>query len=153
MIKGIHHTSITTPDVDRLAKFYTEQLGFEVVSRSGWDGGNAAADAIYGLKDTAVRMVMLKTSNSYLELFQFISPEGAPAEANRPICNPGVTHICLMVDDARAEYERLSKAGMVFHCPPQDAGSVGSATYGRDPDGNIVELLQPAPDGAFPSLI
>ena len=93
------------------------------------------------------------SGNSYLELFQFISPEGRPAEANRPICNPGVTHICLIVDDAWAEYERLSKAGMVFHCPPQDAGSVGAATYGRDPDGNIVELLQPAPASVYPSLI
>jgi hypothetical protein len=30
---------------------------------------------------------------------------------------------------------------MVFHCPPQTMGNV-SATYGRDPDGNIVELLE-----------
>jgi hypothetical protein len=30
---------------------------------------------------------------------------------------------------------------MTFHCPPQDLG--GSwATYGRDPDGNVVELQE-----------
>jgi catechol 2,3-dioxygenase-like lactoylglutathione lyase family enzyme len=153
MILGIHHTSITTPDVDRLASFYCDQLGFETVSRSSWDAGNKIADAIYDLENTAVKMVMLKTSNSYLELFQFNSPTGMPSEENRPICNAGVTHICVIVDDAWAEYERLSMAGMVFHCPPQDAGRVGLATYGRDPDGNIVELLQPAPNGIYPQLM
>jgi len=30
---------------------------------------------------------------------------------------------------------------MRFHCPPQDVGDL-RATYGRDPDGNVVELLE-----------
>ena len=152
MILGIHHTSITTPDIDRLATFYCEQLGFHEVSRGGWDKGNKTADAIFDLEDSAVKMVMLKTSNSYLELFQFDFPMGMRAETRRPICDAGVTHICLIVDDAWAEYERLSKAGMVFHCPPQNAQTVGLATYGRDPDGNIVELIQPVADGLYPQL-
>ena len=152
MITGIHHTSITTPDLDRLVRFYVEALGFEEVSRSSWEKGNPTADAIYGLEDTAVKMAMLKTSNSYLELFQFIAPIGADPDPQRPICNAGVTHICVMVEDIWAEYERLVAAGMRFHCPPQDAGSIGFATYGRDPDGNIVELMQPDPQGDYPAL-
>ena len=43
--------------------------------------------------------------------------------------------------DIQAEYERLSAAGMRFHCPPLDMGAV-KATYGRDPDGNVVELQE-----------
>jgi catechol 2,3-dioxygenase-like lactoylglutathione lyase family enzyme len=31
MIKGLHHASITTGDLDRLIAFYRDQLGFQVV--------------------------------------------------------------------------------------------------------------------------
>ena len=36
---------------------------------------------------------------------------------------------------------RLQAAGMRFHCPPQ-AQDTGFVTYGRDPDGNVVGLLE-----------
>ena len=31
---------------------------------------------------------------------------------------------------------------MIFHCPPQEVEGGIRATYGRDPDGNVVELLE-----------
>ena len=34
---------------------------------------------------------------------------------------------------------------MRFHCAPQDLGAGVRTTYGRDPDGNVVELQQPVP--------
>ena len=37
---------------------------------------------------------------------------------------------------------------MRFHCPPQDFGDF-RLSYGRDPDGNVVELLQIPPDNAL----
>ena len=45
------------------------------------------------------------------------------------------------VTDIAAEYARLKAAGMVFHCPPQTRSGL-RVTYGRDPDGNVVELLE-----------
>jgi catechol 2,3-dioxygenase-like lactoylglutathione lyase family enzyme len=57
------------------------------------------------------------------------------------VCDHGITHIALDVRNIGAEYERLSAAGMRFHCPPLDMGTV-KATYGRDPDGNVVELQE-----------
>jgi hypothetical protein len=59
----------------------------------------------------------------------------------RPVCDHGITHLCLNVTDIDKEYERLNAAGMRFHCPPQHMGAL-KATYGRDPDGNVVELLE-----------
>jgi catechol 2,3-dioxygenase-like lactoylglutathione lyase family enzyme len=153
MIVGLHHASITTPDRDRLVAFYRDLLGFEVVRQSEWAGGNPMADAIYDLKDSAVKMAMLRTANAYLEVFQFENPKGRTGALDRPVCDAGVTHICLTVTDIEGEYARLSAAGMRFHCPPQAAPGVGAATYGRDPDGNIVELIQPDPVGAFPSPV
>jgi catechol 2,3-dioxygenase-like lactoylglutathione lyase family enzyme len=149
MIRGLHHASITTGDLDRLTAFYRDLLGFEVVLETSWSGGAAVADAIFALQDSAVRMLMLRTSNAFLELFEFSNPVGKPGDPDRPVCDQGITHVCLTVDDLEAEYGRLKAAGMIFHCPPQDAPGVGRATYGRDPDGNIVELLQPDPAGPF----
>ena len=58
------------------------------------------------------------------------------------MCDHGITHLCLQVEDIDGEYERLKAAGMTFHCAPQKAGKGLRATYGRDPDGNVVELLE-----------
>lgn len=149
MIRGFHHASITTRDIGRLTEFYRDLLGFEVVLETAWDGGNPGADAIYGLSDTAVRMVMLRTANAALELFEFVRPQGRASDPDRPVSDAGITHICLAVTDIETEYARLSAAGMRFNCPPQHAAGLCKATYGRDPDGNIVELMEPEPGGLF----
>jgi len=31
---------------------------------------------------------------------------------------------------------------MTFHCPPQELGMDVRTTYGRDPDGNVIELQE-----------
>lgn len=147
MILGLHHASITTQDLDRLVRFYCEQLGFERVFESSWEAGNAGADALYALRDSAVRMAMLRTSNAFLEVFEFANPVGRPGDPGRPICDAGITHICMNVDDVEAEYRRLLAAGMHFHCSPQYFPGLCRAVYGRDPDGNIVELVEPEADG------
>ena len=69
--------------------------------------------------------------------------EPKPADPNRPVCDHGLTHFSFEVDDVQAVYERLKAAGMRFHCPPQKLGELGTATYGRDPDGNAIELQGP----------
>jgi catechol 2,3-dioxygenase-like lactoylglutathione lyase family enzyme len=148
-IRGLHHASITTADRDRLVSFYRDLLGFEVFLLTEWKAGNAGADAIYNLKDTAVRMAMLRLNGMFLEIFQFDNPAGKPNDPGRPVCDGGFTHICLNVDDIHGEYARLKDAGVRFHCPPQTAAGLCIATYARDPDGNIVELMQPDPSGPF----
>lgn len=140
MMKAIHHTAISTPDLDRLIKFYRDLLGFEVVSESGWPVGIEIADNIVGLKDSATKITMLELGDFRLELFQYSSPEPKTSDPNRPVCDHGLTHLAFTVEDIQAEYDRLVKAGMIFHCPPQNIGP--TVTYGRDPDGNVVELMQ-----------
>jgi predicted enzyme related to lactoylglutathione lyase len=46
------------------------------------------------------------------------------------------------VTDMEAEYERLGQAGMRFHCPPMQISRSTKVTYGRDPDGNVIELYE-----------
>lgn len=140
MIRGIHHTAFSTPDLDRALHYYVDLVGAEVIS-CGDFGDSPVVDAIVGLKNAKGRAAMLRLGNSNIELFEYHTPKGAPQKDNRPASDHGLTHICLEVTDVDAEYERMVAAGITFHCPPQDMGEL-KATYGRDPDGNIFEILQ-----------
>jgi len=140
MIKKIHHAAISTGNLERALEFYRDLLGFEVISEFGWPAGVELADSITGLEGSAAKVAMLQAGGDCIELFEFSSPAPKPGDPERPVCDHGITHIALVVDDVDAEYERLKKAGMVFNCPPQGMGE-SKVTYGRDPDGNVVELM------------
>lgn len=141
MIKGFHHAAISTPDLDRCVDFYTRSIGGEVAWTFGWDRGTTAADAVTGLQNSACRAAMLRIGNTFLELFEYSSPPQDGHTTERPVNKHGITHICLQVTDIMAEYERLKASGMRFHSAPiaQDGSSM---VYGRDPDGNVVELIE-----------
>lgn len=141
MIQGIHHAAISTPDLPRALGFYRDLLGAEIVTDFEWPVGAEIADRIVGLRGSSARAVMLRLGNAMIELFEFHSPEARPGDPERPVCDHGITHICLDVTDIEAEYERLRATGMRFNSPPQDLGAVRS-TYGRDPDGNVIELQE-----------
>jgi catechol 2,3-dioxygenase-like lactoylglutathione lyase family enzyme len=153
MIRGVHHIAVTTGDLDRLARFYCELLGFEMMRESSWEQGSALIDSIVGLEGSAARTATLRAGNLYVEMFQYASPTGRPNDPDRPVSDHGYTHFCLDVIDIDAEYERLTAAGMRFHTRPPPASTVGGgairATYGRDPDGNVIEL-QEIVDDAYP---
>ncbi len=137
--------AISTPDLDRLAAFYVDVIGFEPVMSTSWSD-RPIIDRIIGLPGSAARQLMLQAGNAYLELFQYESPIGTPADPGRSPASHGYTHFCLDVSDIDAEYERLSRSGMTFHAPPPTIAELGNsrlrAIYGRDPDGNIVELQE-----------
>jgi catechol 2,3-dioxygenase-like lactoylglutathione lyase family enzyme len=141
MLVGFHHAAIATPNLERFLEFYCGVLGCEVAWTFGWDAPSPEADAVTGLRGSAARAAMLRLGDSFLEVFEFTAPPATPAAGDRPVNRPGITHICLQVQNIKAEYERLETAGMRFHCPPQ-AQDTGWVTYGRDPDGNVVELLE-----------
>jgi catechol 2,3-dioxygenase-like lactoylglutathione lyase family enzyme len=145
MINGIQHTAISTGNMERALEFYRDLLGFEVVMDGKWEAGSEAsanAEKIMRLKDVTTRAVMLNTGNGMIELFQFDSPIPKPTDPDRPVCDHGYTHICLDVTDIQSEYERLKEGGMIFHCPPMQLGKYTIVTYGRDPDGNVIELYE-----------
>ena len=83
----------------------------------------------------------MKAGNAMFELFEYASPKPKEADPNRPVNDHGLTHICLDVTDLSSEYVRLKDAGMSFNSEPLGSGDSYSV-YGRDPDGNVVELVE-----------
>ena len=140
MILGVHHVAVSTGDLDRSLDFYAGLLGFEIVFDQWWPRGTQVADAITGLRGSSARQLLLRGGNLFVELFEYESPRPRPADPMRPVCDHGITHLCLDVEDLEAEYARLVEAGVTFHSPPQDLGGGVRTTYARDPDGNVVEL-------------
>ena len=141
MMMRFHHAAISTPDLSRAVRFYTEVIGCEKAWSFSWESGSDEADAMTGLKDSAANAAMLKLGDSFLEIFEFSSPVPEAGDQQRPVCDHGITNVCLQVQDLHAEYERLTAAGMKFHSPPLTQES-GYVIYGRDPDGNVVELIE-----------
>jgi catechol 2,3-dioxygenase-like lactoylglutathione lyase family enzyme len=142
MINGLHHVAINTPDIERLSDFYVKVLGFEVVAQTEWREA-AQLDRLVGLDRSAAKVQMLKGGNLYIELFEYTEPGCRDGRDMRRANDRGLVHICLDVTDLPKEYERVKAAGMTFHCEPQSFfdGKI-LTTYGRDPDGNIIELQE-----------
>ena len=141
MIHGIDHTALSVPDMDKALDFYSGVLGFEVLMNFAWPSGAKPLDDLVGLPDSASKVAMLKLGDTKLEIFQYQNPEGKPQDADRPVCDHGIIHLCLAVSDIRDEYTRLAEAGVRFNSEPIDMGKE-TCVYGRDPFGNVLELIE-----------
>ena len=112
-------------DVERAVAFYTEHLGFEVLTNFP----PAFADVQRG--------------NLRLLLSGPQSSAGRPMPDGRTPGPGGWNRIHFIVDDIAADVERLRAAGASFR---NDiiSGPGGQQILLEDPAGNVVELFQPA---------
>ena len=141
MIRGIHHVAVHVRDLDRMLAFYQEAFGFELVGEQFSWSDDSFIDTIVDVPGSAARGAMLRAGTCYMELFQYSAP--APV-SDRPLqpFDKGYTHFCVDVTDIEDEYERLKGLGMTFsQAGPIDVGHVKTA-YGRDPEGNLIEIQQ-----------
>jgi catechol 2,3-dioxygenase-like lactoylglutathione lyase family enzyme len=100
-------------------------------------------DEMLAMKNVTGRAVTMRAGNTFIELIEFITPKGRGHDADWSLADHGHTHIALIVDDIDAEYERMKAAGMHFFRPPIHTPGRGSAaTYGMDPDGNRIEIME-----------
>lgn len=149
MIRGIHHVAVHVHDMDRMIAFYRDAFGFEVVGEPfGW-AEDAFIDKIVDVPGSEARGAMLRAGTCYLEMFQYRKPV---PDSDTPL-NPydkGYTHFCVDVTEIEQEFERLKGLGMTFSQPaPIDVGHV-KTIYGRDPEGNLIEIQQTADNCDFP---
>jgi catechol 2,3-dioxygenase-like lactoylglutathione lyase family enzyme len=123
-IEGIDHLVLTVRDVDRTVAFYGD-LGLE---RIDFDGGRVA----------------LACGDQKINL-HLAGHELSPAAA-RP--TPGSGDLCLRLAGALDEaVARLAERGIgveVGPVPRTGARGPLRSVYVRDPDGNLVELSEPA---------
>jgi len=118
MIQGIEHAAIAAKDVERLAAFYVETLGFEINYR-----GKTA--------------IFVKAGDG--SMIEIIPADGELSEA--ALKAPGLRHLALSVSGFEAECERLTAAGVSFLEPPLIKGG-NKVAFFRDPEGNVLHLIE-----------
>ena len=149
-LRGVWHFSFTVADLDRSVAFYSDLLGFELVHQQTQD--NAYTRRLVGLPDAVLRVAQLAVpgqprgiSTHDLELVEYLHPKGTGGPGR--ICDPGAAHLAVTVEDAGETHRRLMEAGVRFVSPPNaitaGVNEGGSACYFLDPDGIVLELLQP----------
>ncbi len=139
------HAAYTVSDMDRALPFYTEQLGLKLVRDAVCQGD--AFEQLTGYPNARLRVAVMEDSAGFLiELIEYLEPRGEVREFE--LCDPGAGHLSFQVDDLEAAYDQLSEAGATFQSPPvelaRDGQVVGWVLYLYDPDGNIIEMYQPA---------
>jgi catechol 2,3-dioxygenase-like lactoylglutathione lyase family enzyme len=145
MILGLHHAALAVPDLQRALDFYCGVVGFRIVMEAELPPGYAPMNAAFGVANAACRVRMIRKGNSCLELFEF--QDAQPGTPQRPVNRLGITHFALATDDYQKDYDHLAAHGVVFNAPPFGAAPQRFA-YGRDPFGNVIELLEHAPSDA-----
>jgi catechol 2,3-dioxygenase-like lactoylglutathione lyase family enzyme len=143
MATRFHHAGLVVPNLEQADLFYRSFLEIEEAFRFEWDESDSdSVSQVINLTDSAAKAIMLKGENYNIELFEYSAPQqkGDPA-ADRP-CDPGIAHIAFEFDDIQKACERFKSAGGTLHRDPVKLGTTW-AIYGRDPFGNIVELMQP----------
>lgn len=141
---GVGNFSHIVQDLDKSLAFYRDALGLEPANNMGW--GNMPA--IMQLGDTPgaqSRMAALRVPGSQLgvELIEYKDIDRKPQQPR--FQDPGAANLGLTVRDMSAILPKLVPAGGRILTP--NAPTVlngGRYTFVRDPDGFIVELVQPA---------
>jgi catechol 2,3-dioxygenase-like lactoylglutathione lyase family enzyme len=134
------HVSITTPDIDRAVEFY-ERLTGATARRSGRLGPNPKIDQVTDLCGAEVSGAWIQVGNVQLEFWQYHQPAALNLDRGRSISDAGYSHFAFEVEDLARERLRAEGLGMVFQGEPITMGGI-TATYGRDPDGTVVEFIQ-----------
>ena len=113
MIKGLKFAGIPTRDQDRAVKFWTEKMGFRVMT-----------DQPMG----AQRWIELSIGNSPTGIVLF-TPEGHEERIG------SFFNGSFLCDDVEATYRQLGEKGVEFATPPTKQ-PWGTYAIFKDPDGN-----------------
>ena len=124
-IQGLHGVRYQSTDVQRAADFYTTHLGFRLEHQQ------LPAFATVSLGGFKLLLSGPGASGSRP------MPDGRRQEAG------GWNRIVLHVTDVAREIERLKKAGVKFR-NEMETGPAGRQIQIEDPDGNPIELFEPA---------
>lgn len=123
---GILHTCLNVADADRSVEWYTENLGFE----ESW--GFETPDG--------------ETVNRYVTDEDGVELQLSDTDGHEPADTGDLwDHLAVKVDDVDAAFEAIDHHGVVKE--PGDQPEAGARTaFVEDPDGHVVELIEPLED-------
>ena len=137
----LSHAALVSPDLDRLVEFYSLLLDAKPNRRTDRASG-PRFDEVAGYDNVMIRAAWFDIGNMILEMWQFVNPVTPEPQRPSAIEDVGYNKVAFEVSDLQTEYERLTTLGVAFLSSP--ARSVdGWEVCLRDPDGNLISLIQP----------
>ncbi len=124
-LNGIHHIALNVKNMDRAEHFYSDLLGFEVVTRTSTKAG---------LKHTE-----LDAGNVVMALFE--SPDLDFENAQKTMTDDGYLHFAFGADKDKSSaiIQHLKDNGVRFDGEPRNYPG-GESVYFYDPDGHVIEI-------------
>ena len=150
MSNEIHHYGLAVSDLERSVAFYCEHFGLREIARNHLEGEKISAQT--ELADTEIDVALLAGSNTIVELLCYRKPVGRPYTLRT--CDPGAAHVCIVVEDLEATVASMEASGVRLHSRPTKLLDDNTKMiYVKDPDGVIVELLEPTREVSVESLL
>jgi catechol 2,3-dioxygenase-like lactoylglutathione lyase family enzyme len=140
MIKNIRHTGIVVSNLNASLHFYQNVLGFKIVKQMEESG--QYIDNMLALSN--VRVTTVKIASPDGQLIELLYFHSHPRERkSHEVCDVGISHIALTVDDLDSCYDRLRNLGVQFNCPPQlSPDGYAKVSFCRAPEGTLIELVE-----------
>jgi catechol 2,3-dioxygenase-like lactoylglutathione lyase family enzyme len=130
----VNHIGLCVHDIERSRRFYEELLGFEYEHEIA--PPDDPTGKLLGLEPpVGLRALYLRKDGLRLELLAYERHRRAPRE--RAMDEPGLTHISIGADDVRGLLDRVAALGGAVVTDTD----IGVAVFIRDPDGQLIELL------------
>jgi catechol 2,3-dioxygenase-like lactoylglutathione lyase family enzyme len=124
----IRFASVFVDDQEKALRFYTDVLGF-VKKHDVPMGEHRWLTVVSPEAPDEPELLLEPNANPAAKIFQ------------KALFDQGIPLTAFVVDDIRAEYDRMTRAGVVFRGEPQQAGPVTIAIL-EDTCGNLIQILQ-----------
>lgn len=129
LVKAVHHVSFAVRDLERSRAFYQDLLGLQPVERP----------------DIGLPGAWYAAGNGQVHLIE--TPGGARVGEPPASLTPLANHCAFAIDDYDATLAFLKDRGV----ETLETGSAVGQLWVRDPDGNVIELIDPRGRGAGPA--
>jgi lactoylglutathione lyase len=148
-VLGTHHVAIHTPDLARLRAFYVDTLGLPVV------GGFPEHGILFvAAGGTLVELIEERAGdgdeNPDVAAVAGATRHGGLSDAPGRGRRYGWNHLAWTVADVDAAYAALGARGVALRSAPESFPPEAPGfriAFVADPDGNLLELIQPLPAG------
>ena len=149
MVGRIYHVGLTVSDLDRSIAFYRDILGLEFQGEIFMEGEET--DKMFRKSNCKERVAYLNGSKAIeappVELIQFVDSEIHKEQSD--LFTTSISEVCFYTDDIDSVYRTLIENHVECLSEPQyfdfraDEFGESRAFYFRDPDGIILEMMQP----------
>ncbi len=136
----LNHVGLTVSDLEASIRFYRDVAGMRELLRH--ETGGEWFDQLTDNRGARLKLAHLGLGDFTLQLVEYTAAGGERLELAHK--RPGNPHVCLTVDDVDTRYAHIAASGAHAPSPLVDIADTGVRSfYVSDPDGVLVEFLQP----------